>query len=166
MIAKLRHEYQIDDINELLASPAGAAIHVRLFEFFAPVASSFKPDDSIFRPDAENTELMARPLLEHWRAGRIPTPAIDLRALHAAPTEVVMIAGRYDHTCDYRSQIALASCYPNHRLFIVDDDHMFKRMAAVDGLNRRLFAAWRQGTGAPAFKSVMAELTPLIWRET
>ena len=43
-------------------------------------------------------------------------------------TRVFVLAGRWDHTADYRSQIALASSYPKHVLFLANDNHTFNTL--------------------------------------
>ena len=165
VVARLRTEYQIDAIDRLEATPLGAAIRVRLYEFYAPVADRMPPPGEAFLPDLEVSAATARPLLELYRAGRIPAPAIDLAALHRVQAEVLMVAGRYDHTADYRSQIALASCYPNHRLLLLDDNHNFARLAA-SGLGPRINAAWRAGFASPAFTELTSDLRALLWQES
>lgn len=163
-IARLRADYQLDAIDALMGGPVGAAIRVRLFEFFAPQAARFRTDDPVFRPDLEVSAATAGPLLPLWRAGRIPTPSVDIMALHQVEADVLMVAGRRDHTSDYRSQIALACCYPRHKLLLLDDNHNFDRL---DGLRvgRRMMEAWRAGLASPQMAALERTLDPLIWRE-
>lgn len=162
--ARLRDEYQVAAIDQLEAGPLGAAIRVRLFEFFAPIAARFRIDDAIVRPDLEVSAATAGPLLPLWRAGRIPTPRVDSAALHRVQAEVLMLAGRRDHTADYRSQIALASSYPRHKLLLLDDNHNFARLGEL-AVGRQLMEAWRAGLDSPQMAALERRLEPLIWRE-
>lgn len=165
-VAQLRSDYQLDAIAALMASPAGAAIRVRLYEFYAPVAERFTLDGPAFHPDLEVSAATARPLLELRRAGRLPAPRVDLAALHRLDTEMLMLAGRYDHTSDYRTQAALAASYKRRRLLILDDNHTFDRMDTIPGAGRRLRTAWRSGLDSADLAAAAAALAPIVWRET
>jgi hypothetical protein len=166
VIAKLRDEYQINAIEQLQASPLGPAIIVRLYEFFAPIAHHFVPRSAVLRPDLEVSELTSRPLMDLNRAGRIPPPKVDLAALHKVQADTVMLAGRYDHTADYRTQIALASHYPRRRLVILDDNHNFAKLGEMEGMNRALLEGARHGIDSPQFAATLQALDPLIWRDS
>jgi len=75
-----------------------------------------------------------------------------------------MIAGRWDHTCDYRSQIALASCYPSSTLVILDDDHTFHRMAQSTR-TRDVTIGALSPTSSAAYRDAMSILDALRWRD-
>lgn len=165
VIARLRGDYQVDAIEGLMAAPAGAAIRVRLYEFYAPIADLFDLGGDVFHPDLEVSAAIARPLLALRRAGRIATPTVDLAALHGLDTEVLMLAGRHDHTSDYRTQAALASCYRRHRLIMLDDNHTFDRMDTIPGVGGRLRAGWRRGLDSAEFAAAAVAVAPLVWRE-
>lgn len=163
VIVRLRKEYQVDAINALEASPAGAAIRVRLFEFAAPVSHAFDPQ--VLRPDHEDLELVARPLLTLMRAGQLPRPAFNFANLHKVDAEVTMLAGFADHTADYRSQVALASHYPNGQLIILDDNHEFDRLHAIPGAHAALVQGALQGRSDPSFAAAVRQIAPIVWRE-
>jgi pimeloyl-ACP methyl ester carboxylesterase len=120
LLTELRAKYQVDDSNALIASPRGIGIRVRIFEFYAPVAGEQRDKGAAFSID-ELARDIAAPLL----ALGITPATSPFAPLHRAQTDVFLLAGKRDHTCDYRTQIALASYYPRHRLLIVDDDHVF-----------------------------------------
>ena len=158
--------YQVTALNQMMSSPAGWAIRVRQYEFVQPLAAaSFDPAKE-FRPDIENSIMWAKPLLDLHERGEIEAPTLDMRAWHDVQAEVTVVAGRYDHTCDYRSQIALASHYPNHCLLILDDDHRLQRWKKMSGARETLLQAWPRGFANPAFKAALAKIEPLRWRET
>lgn len=159
-IAARESEYQIDALADLGRSPRGPAIHVRLFEFYAPVAAAHRQESGVLRPDLEVSARFAEPLMRLLRSGRITMPAMDFEALHTCPAEVFMVAGRWDHTCDYRSQIALASCYPRGQLALLDDDHVFHRLRER-GLAAPLVRAFF-GDGADAAMTLVRDIG---WRE-
>jgi hypothetical protein len=77
-----------------------------------------------------------------------------------------MLAGRYDHTADYRTQIALASHYPRRRLVILDDNHNFAKLGEMEGMNRALLEGARHGIDSPQFAATLQALDPLIWRDS
>lgn len=165
-IAQRRQDYQVDIVNQLIASPAGTGIRVRMFEFIAPLAERLASRRRTFSPDHEVSERVGRPLLALQRQGRIAPPQVALAALHRLETEVLMVAAHGDHTVDYRAQIGLASCYPHRRLLIFDDNHTFDRLAAVPERRDRFRAAWVKGLASPEMAAATAELAPLLWRES
>lgn len=157
--------YQVDAIEKLLHSPLEPAIRVRLYEFCAPLAERFDRPSLRFRPDLEVSFNIARPLLELRAAGTLPFPAVDFKALHRSDCEVTLVAGRWDHTADWRIQMALASHYPAHALVLLDDSHDFLNLAKQPGgIGPLLRASWH-GHESAEFKAALAELEPLIWHE-
>jgi pimeloyl-ACP methyl ester carboxylesterase len=157
--------YQVDQVLPMLDTP-NPATSVRLFELFAPVLVS-RPHDGESRvdPDLEVGRLFSAPLMQLLAEGRIPVPAMDLTALHRVSADVYLLAGRFDHTADYRSQIALASHYPKHRLLLLADDHDFLALEKT-GLNPQLVqAALRGGIDGPRNAGVEQKLSALVYRE-
>jgi len=165
LVSRLVIDYQVDAIRKLEASPLGPAIAVRLFELEAPLAAryDFAKGERVF-PDHESAFVQAGPLFSAARVGRIAYPTWDRRPLHRVPTAVLMIAGRWDHTCDYRSQIALASCYPSSTLVILDDDHTFHRMAQSTR-TRDVTIGALSPTSSAAYRDAMSILDALRWRD-
>lgn len=163
-IEKRENEYQINAIAALQDSARGPAITVRLFEFYAPIAQAFPPRADILQPDLENSAVFASPLMKLLGSGAIDAPTMDFGPLHSRNAQVTLLAGRWDHTCDYRTQIALAASYPKSRLLLLDDDHVFSRLSA-SGHTPELVQASLQGWATPAFARVMAEIEPLRFDE-
>jgi len=165
LLDSLVGDYQVAAIRQLERSPLGPAIAVRLFGLEAPLAGryDFASDERIF-PDHEAAFNQAAPLFAAAREGRIQPPGWDHQALHSVPANVVMLAGRWDHTCDYRSQIALASCYPSSTLAILDDDHTFHRMIASGRAQDITIGALSPPDSAP-YRNAMLLLDGLRWRE-
>lgn len=150
--------YQIDAIRQMTASPRGAAIAVRLYEFYAPVAHLASDG---FRPDKAVMADLSAPLL---RAEVSPPPGMDFEALRRVRGDVTLLAGRWDHTCDYRTQSALAAFYPRARVALVDDDHQFHRLNQA-GAAAPLVNAALQGFNAPAYERARTLIAPLLWDE-
>ena len=165
LLARLVTEYQVEAIRKIETSPSGPAIAVRLFELEAPLAGryDFARDERLY-PDHEAAFVQAQPLFEAARAGKIPMPTWDHRPLHAVRAHVVLVAGRWDHTCDYRSQIALASYYPSSTLVILDDDHTFHRLRA-SGKAREVTVGALSPEDSPPYRASMATLDGMRWRE-
>ena len=120
-IADYSKQYQVDAILGL----HDAASDVRVFELFAPVLGQHRSDVMRVDPDLEAGKIFAAPLLKLLDQGLIAKPTMDLGALYRVHAAVYILAGRYDHTADYRSQMALACHYANHRLLLLADDHDF-----------------------------------------
>lgn len=159
-------EFQVHALNRMMSSPASWAIRVRQYEFVQPLAAVQLRSPDELRPDIENSIMWARPLLELHERGEIGVPDVDMRAWHSVEAEVTVVAGRYDHTCDYRSQIALASHYPNHCLLLLNDDHRMQRWKKSAGTREALLQAWPHGFAHASFKAALAKIEPLRWRET
>jgi hypothetical protein len=75
-----------------------------------------------------------------------------------------MLAGRWDHTCDYRSQIALASCYPSSTLAILEDDHTFHRRIASGRAQDITIGALSPPDSAP-YRNATLLLDGVRWHE-
>ena len=164
-IARLSKDYQVDAILSTLGKedPAG---NVRLFEMFAPVlrgatGSAAQRVD----PDIEVGAMFAAPLMRLMNEGRIAMPSMDLRALHRVQADVYMLAGRYDHTANYRSQIALASHYPNHRLLLLADGHDFLELGKTGLYPQLVQTALSSGIHGPERAGLEQKLASLVYHE-
>jgi hypothetical protein len=97
------------------------------------------------------------------RSGAIAMPSMDFEALHALRAEVFLVAGRWDHTCDYRTQIALASSYAKGRLALLNDDHVFHALQSsgqTPAIIQKVF-----GGSPTSIDEALAALSPLRWTE-
>jgi hypothetical protein len=116
--------------------PAG---NVRLFEFLVPLLNLVEVNENSLQrvdPDIDVLRFFASPLLKLYREKVIPAPKMDLSALNTVKASVFLLAGYYDHTADYRSQIALASHFQMHHLLLLKDDQ---------GPHRELWALRKTG---------------------
>ncbi|TAH34640.1 MAG: hypothetical protein EYC70_17060 [Planctomycetota bacterium] len=163
--AAARTEYQVDVVRTFFDAPAGIPVRVREFEFFYPAGVQEKIGGAAFFPDLENQYNFARPLIELCDAGRIPAPAFDTDPAHALRTEVLVLAGRWDHAVDYRSSIALAALYPRGRLLLADDDHMFQKLKGDASYRRLMVAFLASGFDSAPFQEAMTGVRPHLWRE-
>ena len=121
-IAGMRERYQIDAIERSRSTLEGIGAAVRVYEFAAPHADP-RAGVAPLRPDVEALFHYAHPLAE---AGyRPPVAATDWSRLRDQRMTVLQVAGRHDHTADYRTQIGLAGLTRGSRLLQLDDDHVF-----------------------------------------
>jgi pimeloyl-ACP methyl ester carboxylesterase len=120
--------YQINAIREMNATSFGIPIRVRVFEFVFPLLEDFRIREGALFPNTENMYFSTLPLIEKYRANEIQPLEMSFEDLHDMSTRVFVLAGRWDHTADYRSQIALASSYPKHVLFLANDNHTFNTL--------------------------------------
>jgi predicted esterase len=165
LFEKLKIDYQVLAINEMFASPLGMGARVREYEMSAP---RLDRDPAVqtdhVDPDLEAAYRFAEPLFLLLRRGELPRPGMELAALHRVATEVYLVAGRYDHTVDYRSQIGLASYFAKHRLLLLDDDHIFHHLKA-SGLRSPLTqAVLLYGIFSPEVKALEGRMN-FLWRE-
>jgi pimeloyl-ACP methyl ester carboxylesterase len=156
-------QYQVEDVLKTIGSPS---IGVRLFELFAPVLAERRVNAMRrLDPDLEVGELFGAPLLKLLRDGMIRPPTMDLAALHRVRADVYMLAGRFDHTADYRSQIALAARYPNGRLLLLADDHNFLQLQKTGLYPALVQSALAQGVRGPRQDGLEDRLSALVYRE-
>jgi predicted lactoylglutathione lyase len=140
-IKEYQEKYQITAIQQFYSTDDGIPIRVRLFEFIYPLLADFQIDNNQFHPDLENLYFSALPLIEVYKNGIIKPQAMSFYVLHHLKTEVFILSGRYDHTADYRTQIALAASYPQHYSFIADDNHTFNNLKK-DGMYQKLILSF------------------------
>ena len=140
-IKQYQENYQINAIQKFYASADGIPIRVRLFEFIFPLLKNFQLKNDILQPDIENLYFSSLPLIEAYNNNKIQPLAMQFMNQHSLKTKVFILAGRWDHTADYRSQIALASTYPNHILFIANDNHTFSELKN-DGKYQKLILSF------------------------
>ena len=164
-IAKLSKDYQVDPTLDFLKA-GNPMINIRIFELFAPVLASARVGaEQRIDPDMEVGKLFAEPLLQLLAQKKISAPAIDFRAAHSVTADVYIVAGRYDHTADYRSQIALASEYPKHHLLLLNDDHDFLELEKTRLTPSLVQSALADGIHGPEKAGIERQLGSLIYRE-
>lgn len=140
-------------------------IRVRLFEFLQPIAVEDRLEGERLYPDLEVLYNIARPMMELYDRGTITVADFDRAALHELRTEVLVLAGRWDHTVDYRCAIALAASYPKGLLFIADDDHMFGRLKEGDRFHHLVQAFLGSGLRGDELGDALQQVEADRWRE-
>ena len=161
-IAEMLERYQINAIQQSRSTLEGIGGGVRVYEFAAPHADP-RTRAAPLRPDVEALFHYAHPLAEEGY--RPAVAATDWSRLRDQGMEVLQVAGRHDHTADYRTQIGLAGLTRGSRLLLLDDDHVFKRWTAAGTQRALLQAFFRDGMESQAFRSALAAVEPLRWRE-
>lgn len=161
-IADMRARYQIDAIERTRGGIEGVGGAVRVYEFAAPRADP-RGVPGPLAPTHEANFHYAYPLAEPGY--RPAVPAADWSRLRDQAAEVLQVAGRHDHTCDYRTQIGLNGLTRNSRLVILDDDHVFKRWAATKAQPRFVQTYFLKGGASPEFQREIAALGDLRWSE-
>jgi pimeloyl-ACP methyl ester carboxylesterase len=160
-----KSKYQISDILSFIDSPDGIPVKVRLFEFILPLLNDLKIEADKLQPDLENLYFSCLPLINAYNENLIEPVMIDHRPLHLVETEVFVLSGRWDHTADYRSQIALASTYRNHCLFMADDNHTFTSLKSKGLYNKILITFLKYGKKDIRFRDFMKSCEPYRWKE-
>jgi pimeloyl-ACP methyl ester carboxylesterase len=158
--ATARTTYQVEEVKNLLDLPDGVPARVREYELFQPSGGQERLRDVAFHPDLEVQSAFAAPLLDLLREGRIPPPALDRRKFAHLEADVLVIAGRWDHTVDYRIAMAEATGYLNGRLFLADGDHMLARLKEGGTLRGLVGGFLRGGPGGSEFRAAEAAAEP------
>lgn len=164
-IGALAKQYQVDAVLANLET-RDPATSVRLFELFAPVLShQRKGNQNRISPDIEVGMIFGAPLISLLSKGEIKMPTMDLDALHRVSADVYMLAGRFDHTADYRSQMVLAAHYPKHRLLLVRDDHDFLELNKTGLYPLLVQSALAEGIHGPQKQGIESRLEFLVYDE-
>lgn len=158
-------EYQVDLTQKTLTSPEGISVRVRIYEFFQPSGARVLLNRDAIYPDLENQYNIAEPLLKLNDAGKIAAPTLDFTKLHKLDTEVFILAGRWDHTTDYRSSIALSFNYPRRQLFIANDNHVFSTLNEKGLVNRLVQSFLLFGLDSEQFRRSLNAAEPQRWTE-
>lgn len=158
-------EYQVDLTKQSLNPPEGIPIRVRIYEFFYPSGAKQKLGGEAVYPDIENQYNIAKPLVLLADQGKIPAPTFNFATLHRLNAEVFVMAGRWDHTADYRSSIALASYYPRHYLFIANDNHTFDTLNKSGSTDRIVRAFLQYGLSSDETIKALSAAEPFRWKE-
>ena len=162
-IADFRRRYQLDAIEALHAKGENLS-PVRLHEF-SRAYDQWRKTAAPIRPDIESIFYYAEPVDRALYDVNVPTPPPGLEGLRQTTAEVLIVAGRHDHTADYRAQIGLAGLLPRSELLLLDDDHVFKRLGSSGHHAALLQGFFSGGLASPAFKSALRDLAPLKWDE-
>lgn len=162
-IAEMRERYQINAIEQSRSTLEGIGGGVRVYEFAAPHADP-RMRAAPLRPDVEALFHYAHPLAE--TGYRPAVAATDWSRLRDQGMEILQVAGRHDHTADYRTQIGLAGLTRGSRLLLLDDDHVFKRWTAAGTQPALVQAFFREGMESDAFRSALAAVEALRWRDS
>ena len=162
-IHNYRRKYQLDAIEAMRA--AGQDLSpVRLHEFTRAYPDPRRTVRPV-PPDIESIYYYAEPVDGQIYDEVVPRNYPSLDPIRRSDTEVLILAGRHDHTCDYRTQIGLAGLLRRSELLLLDDDHMFKRLAA-SGLHSALMASlFTDGLKSDLFGHEIAALARLRWDE-
>lgn len=160
-----RKDYQVDDMAAMYATKDIIPQDVRVLELIAPSGAFEQLGDGGLYPLAETQAYEIRPLLDLLHSGKISLQPFDFAALHRCPADVFVLAGRYDEAVDYRTEIALASAYPHHFLFIADDNHVFSALT-TDGASLSLISTFfTQGAQSKSFASAVRSSQRHRWTE-
>jgi len=164
-INQYRRRYQVDAILNFYSTSEGIPIKVRLFEFIFPLLNNFNIKPDILQPDLENLYFSSLALVNLYKAHKIHPKMLDFKKQHTLPGDIFILAGRWDHTADYRSQIALAFGYPNHILFIANDNHTFEKLKE-DGTYKNMILQFLKGeTNAANKVDVISKYSTHLWKE-
>ncbi|HTV10198.1 MAG TPA: hypothetical protein VMD97_14235 [Candidatus Aquilonibacter sp.] len=168
-LADYSKRYQVDQVLQQLRDAANPAANVRLYEFYAPLSSLIDQKDAHssgrINPDVEVLRMFAAPLLKLAKEGRIRFPTMNLSNLNRVGGSVYLLAAVYDHTADYRSQIALASHFQNYRLLLLADDHDFLALSKTGLYPALIQAALLEGADGLGVRKVEAGLASLRYSE-
>jgi pimeloyl-ACP methyl ester carboxylesterase len=161
-IGEMRERYQIAAIEQMRSTLEGVGSTSRVYEF-ASARKDPRATAGPLSPTHEAEFYYAEPLSN--APYRPPVPAVDWSKLRDQRAEVLLVSGRHDHVCDYRTQIGLNGLTRGSKLLILDDDHVFKRWTAAGSQARFLQTYFLKGAGSPGFTREVAALGELLWSE-
>jgi pimeloyl-ACP methyl ester carboxylesterase len=162
-ITEMLERYQVQAIEQTRSTLEGVGGASRVYEF-AQSRTDRRLSQGPLSPTHEANFYYAQPLSDAPYRPRVP--AADWSKLREQKAEVLLVAGRHDHTCDYRTQIGLNGLTRGSRLIILDDDHVFKRWDARGGQPRFLRRFFQHGAKSPQFDAEVQALGNLRWSES
>jgi pimeloyl-ACP methyl ester carboxylesterase len=162
-IRGFEQRYEVDDIMRLERSRDAIPQHVRVLELLYPSGAFANMLPDRIYPLLESQKAFIRPLLDLVERGEIAVAARDTCAAHRVPTDLFVLAARFDEAVDYRTSIALASEYPSHELFIANDNHVFQAMDKAGVRARLVKAFFGAGRASRAFSDAMRAAEGLRW---
>jgi hypothetical protein len=116
-------------------------------------------------PDIEVLRLFAAPLLKLVQDGKLTIPTEDMSSLNKVKTSVYLLAGYFDHTADYRSQVALAAHFQAHRLLLLNDNHDFLALSKTGLYPQLIQAALLYGSKSREVLAIERQLSELWYSE-
>jgi hypothetical protein len=160
-----RKDYQVDDVLTMAQSNDIIPQNVRVLELIGPSGAFDKLNDGRIYPLAETQAHAIQPLLDVQKAGKIELTPFDFAALHRCAAQVFILSGRYDEAVDYRTNIALASEYPAHELFIANDNHVFSALASSGTSKTIIESFFSGGLGSGELKKALDGAQKYRWNE-
>jgi pimeloyl-ACP methyl ester carboxylesterase len=160
-----RKEYEVDEMTEMAKSKDIIPQDVRVLELISPSGAFDIPDDGGVYPLAETQRNAIRPLIDLQSSGKITLKPFDFAALHRCQTQLFVLAGRYDEAVDYRTNIALASEYPVHELFIANDNHVFSNLSTSGMSQKIIINFYAFGLRTPQLSNTLANAHKYRWTE-
>jgi pimeloyl-ACP methyl ester carboxylesterase len=160
-----RRDYEVDAMTEMSRSNDIIPQNVRVLELIGPSGAFDRLGDGKIYPLAETQAHAIQPLLDLQKSGKIRLKPFDFAALHRCYTQVFVLSGRYDEAVDYRTNIALASGYPRHELFIANDNHVFSALSSSGTSKKIITSFFSTGIGSSQFTKTLAEAHKYRWSE-
>jgi pimeloyl-ACP methyl ester carboxylesterase len=160
-----RKDYEVDDMEAMAQSTDIIPQDVRVLELIGPSGAFDRLGDGKIYPLAETQAYAIQALLDLQKSGKIRLKPFDFAALHRCYTQVFVLSGRYDEAVDYRTNIALASGYPRHELFIANDNHVFSALSSSGTSKKIITSFFSTGIGSSQFTKTLAEAHKYRWSE-
>lgn len=161
-VADMLERYQVNAITATQNTLEGIGSAKRIAEFARPYSDPRRAIGSL-SPSIEALFYFGEPFVS---SSSTPTePIAEYGRLRDQSCEVLQIAGRWDHTADYRTQIGLSGMTRNSKLVILDDNHVFDRWAASGNQPALVQAFMTGGLRSAATQAALQRLSPLVWQE-
>lgn len=156
-----KKKYEVDSVMQLENSNDSIPQDVRVLELIYPTGAFNNSHAEPVRPLIDTQQEFIRPLLDLVAKYQIPAPAFDESPVHRSNTEVFVLAARFDEAVDYRTSIALAYMYPQHFLFVANDNHTFQKMEQQNASSKLIQEFFAAGLNGNAFSQAVREAEPL-----
>ncbi|GAH98072.1 unnamed protein product, partial [marine sediment metagenome] len=162
---KIKKDYQVNAINDLMNSLQGVGIRVRIYEIIQPLLNTFNQFGERIYPTMEMSCHIAQPLIQLSNKGKIPEHTMDLSKLKDLDTEVFILTGYEDKAAGYKSSIELSKIFKYCTIFIADDDHMFKNLNEANLFNKTIITFFNYGLQSDKTKDLLKKLEPYRFKE-
>jgi hypothetical protein len=158
-----KKKFEVNEIASIMETNEAIPMRVRIYELISPMLGKVVLFGDIIYPGLEMMYDMALPLIKLNQENKIPAHSMDFSFLKNLPTDIFLLAARWDEAADYRTQIELAKKYNHSTLFIANDDHIFKNLRKAGLIKEIISTFFYYGSNSLETQKSLENLDPYKW---
>ena len=158
-----KKKFEVNEIASIMETNEAIPMRVRIYELISPMLGNVVLFGDIIYPGLEMMYDMALPLIKLNQENKIPAHSMDFSFLKNLPTDIFLLAARWDEAADYRTQIELAKKYSHSTIFIANDDHIFKNLRKAGLIKEIISTFFYYGSNSLETQKSLENLDPYKW---